>query len=225
MTTVQQNLIHLSKTRKRRFEDLSGQVFGRWTVGLPEKVVQGNRRRTGWMCQCACGTKRWIDTKTLKKGMSQSCGCAKVTHGLTTIAGKHPVYIAWVGIWTRCTNPAIDQWKDYGGRGIQVCERWKDVQAFITDMMPTWKPGLSIDRKDNSGNYCPENCRWVTRAEQNRNRRNTLRVQTSEGEMCVCDAAHKYGVVTYTAALYRIKHGWDPWLAIITPPNQKEPMA
>lgn len=221
MTTVQQNPIQLSKTRKRPFEDLSGKTFGRWTVGTSKKIVVGDRRRTGWLCRCACGTKRWIDAKTLKKGASQSCGCGKVTHGLTTIAGKHPLYIAWVGMWTRCTNDKEPQWKDYGGRGITVCDRWKDVQAFIDDMMPTWKPGLSIDRKENNGNYCPENCRWASRAEQNRNRRNTVRVKTPEGDLCVCDAIRKYGVVTYTAALYRIKHGWDPWKAMTTPRDSK----
>jgi hypothetical protein len=72
---------------------------------------------------------------------------------------------------SRCSNPKDKGYKDYGGRGIKVCDRWQDFVNFMKDMLPTWQPGLSIDRKDNEGDYTPDNCRWATDSEQERNKR------------------------------------------------------
>ena len=86
------------------------------------------------------------------------------------VSPNHPFYNAWCGMWARCKNPTNRLYKRYGGRGISVCESWRTFKAFYDDMFKTWSKGLMIDRENNDGNYCKENCRWVTREVSNRNR-------------------------------------------------------
>jgi len=88
-------------------------------------------------------------------------------HGMS----KHPIYLVWDSMRRRCQDSNRKDYADYGGRGIKVCERWQDSANFIEDMLPTWKPGLTLDRINNDGNYEPGNCRWVTMTEQLSNRR------------------------------------------------------
>lgn len=89
------------------------------------------------------------------------------------------MHSSWVGMWQRCTNPNNAAWKYYGGRGIAVCERWRDFENFLEDMGEK-PPGLSLDRVDVNGNYCKENCRWATRAQQSQNRRPRNRAAQQE---------------------------------------------
>jgi len=83
----------------------------------------------------------------------------------------HPVYMAWCNMKTRCNNSKSTQWEWYGGRGIHYCSAWEKFENFYNDLMPTWDWGLTLDRKDNNGNYTKENCRWITQKDQNWNRR------------------------------------------------------
>jgi hypothetical protein len=84
---------------------------------------------------------------------------------------RHPLYDRWVAMRQRCNNPKHIRFASYGGRGITVCRRWDNFNLFIEDMLPTYKPGLTLDRRDNDGDYTPENCRWITVSDQNSNQR------------------------------------------------------
>jgi hypothetical protein len=107
----------------------------------------------------------------------------------------NPLRKIWNHIRDRCTNPRVAAFKHYGGRGIAMCDRWRDdFEAFQADMLPTYRRGLTIERIDNNGPYSPENCRWATKAEQNRNKRNNVLVETPSGPMRMAEAAERYGI-------------------------------
>ena len=120
---------------------------------------------------CYCGKEFISRFSRVKNGHTKSCGCYQkqivTTHGLA----KHRLYKTWKSMMQRCINANSKSYKDYGGRGIKVCDRWHDVRNFIEDMYPTFKEGLMLDRKNNDGNYEPNNCRWTTMTVQGRNTR------------------------------------------------------
>lgn len=136
-------------------------------------VSQRNPGEPRVQCRCDCGTEHNISSK--EWGKTMSCGCLRrernrernTTHGLS----KSPEYRIWNHMRERCSNPTDRFWKDYGGRGITVCERWQDFALFYADMGPRPSDSHSIDRTDNDRGYEPDNCRWVTAKEQAANRR------------------------------------------------------
>lgn len=157
---------------------LTGQRFNRFLV--LREAGKDKHGATFWTCQCDCGELRDVRTTHLRLGVSKSCGClqrevaaqGKRKHGLHNNA----LYDVWNGMLRRTTNPDDPGYKNYGGRGIEVCTRWESVGNFIADMGPSYRKGLTIDRINNDGNYEPDNCRWTTRVVQQRNRTNTLRL-------------------------------------------------
>jgi len=165
-----------------KIKDLTGQKFGRLTV---VSFAENRDHVLYWNCLCECGNKKIVQGGSLKSGASTSCGCfhiEKVTkHGYNKGGNSSPTYHSWINMIQRCTNPNNKCYMDYGGRGIIVCERWLEFINFLEDMGEKPSREYSIDRIDNSGNYCPENCKWSTSKEQAYNRRSNVQL-TFNGE-------------------------------------------
>lgn len=164
-----------------------GQKFGRLTV-----IADGDH---GYRhCLCECGNKTYPSFSSLRSGRVKSCGCwreeRKITHGMSRTA----TYYSWRGILKRCCDENHDQYANYGGRGIRVCERWLKFENFFADMgeKPT---GKSLDRyPDYNGNYEPGNCRWATQTQQIRNKRNTTRVIYEGEELPLAELCERKGM-------------------------------
>lgn len=192
-----------------------GEQFGRWTV--IECINQFDCK-----CRCICGTERHVIPINLTSGRSRSCGCYRsevsreTDHGF--VVKKHQLYTTWQAMKYRCYNKSSVAYKDYGGRGIYVCDRWHHFINFVSDMFPTWKKGLSIDRIDVNGPYSPDNCRWATDTEQTTNRRIAKLIDTPWGRMTIGAAAKRLGM-SYVPMMYRIqKWPQERWF---DPPSRK----
>jgi len=141
--------------------------------------------------KCPCGNEFITRISSVHKKHTNSCGCynkrrvleANTTHKLS----KHPLYHTWDRMIKRCYKEGSQDYKNYGERGISVCERWKDINSFIEDMYPTYSKELSIDRIDNDGNYEPSNCRWATAKIQTRNRRSTRYFPYNGGQISMVE--------------------------------------
>ena len=149
-------------------------------LGMRFATENSTRRRIWGLYQCQyCGKEFETVVQSVKSGNTKSCGCQskkyRNPHGLY----KHPIYSFWNSMQTRCYNPKTIGYKNYGARGIQVCERWLDIENFIEDMYPTWEEGLSLDRIDTNGNYEIGNCRWTTQSIQQHNTRDIKSNNTS----------------------------------------------
>ena len=198
-----------------RFQDLTGQRFGKLLV----QRYAGRKKRTAWQCLCDCGNTRVVMSFNLKSGHTRSCRCIlddmtiNVTHGKT----RSPEWTAWVNMNQRCHQAAYRYYGEYGGRGITVCDDWRNsFSSFLSDMGEKPSAAHSIDRIDNNGNYCPENCRWATRHEQARNTRRN-RLLTLNGEtMCLAEWVDRVGIHQKTIT-GRLNRGWSDERALTTP--------
>lgn len=161
--------------------DLTAKVFTRLTV-----ISEAGRNKEGtpmWLCKCVCGNTATVRGNSLRSGATRSCGCLRkdsvkgvfTTHGLS----GHPLYSVWVDMKSRCSNNKCKRYKDYGGKGISVCDAWSEsFEAFYKDVVHGYEKGLQLDRIDNDGDYTPSNVRWVT-PQQNLMNRGGSRHSTS----------------------------------------------
>jgi hypothetical protein len=177
--------------------DLTGEIFGRWTV-----LYLAGRTNYGllkWYCRCACGKEKVVLRSILVNGESQSCGCKpsirRTTHGHTTNRAISSEYSSWLSMKVRCSLKTHHAYKHYGGAGISVCERWvHSFENFLLDMGPKPTPKHSIDRINSKGNYEPSNCRWATSKEQSRNKSTNVYVTFMGDTKTVSDWAEAFGV-------------------------------
>ena len=196
---------------KAQYKDITGQRFGRWTVIEPAGKTSDNHKL--WHCRCDCGIERNVVGKELRNGKSKSCGCLSTDTFRETITKHglryHPLYVTWCNIHARCENSNNPEYKHYGGRGIRVCDEWKDVTSFIGWAEANgYRSGLQIDRIDNNGNYEPDNCRFVTHT-GNQNNKRTNRLLTYEGRTQTISQWAKELNVPSDRIRSRLNMGWN----------------
>lgn len=199
-------------------KDITGMVFGRLTV---LRVWIGNRRCRKADVMCKCGKTKTVVRNDLLNGTTRSCGCLQreictarnYKHGGTDTA----TYEVWCGMIARCFNPMNKRYADYGGRGIIVCDRWRNsFESFRTDIGERPSNKHQIDRIDNNGNYEPGNCRWATIFEQARNKRNNRLITHNGLSLTIAEWAERLGFKK--AILSRILGlGWPDELALTIP--------
>lgn len=180
-----------------KFIDLEGKKFDRLTV--VSYAGKTNRGQSKWECVCDCGTVKTIQGYLMTSGASRSCGCLRkeITKKRETKHEKSKTltYSAWCSIKTRCTNPKSQYWNTYGGRGITICDRWlHSFENFLLDMGEIPFGGAQIDRIDNDVNYSPDNCRWVTNKENQRNKSNNHLITYNGETLTLAEWSDRTGV-------------------------------
>ena len=189
-----------------------GRRFGRLVV-LKRAENVGDRVR--WIVECDCGNRAVRASHDLRCGDTRSCGCLRrevtvarsTRHGAAGRGGSTPEYRSWAHARERCLNPKCDDYKNYGGRGITMCDRWaRDFKAFLADM-GTRPRGSELDRRNNLGNYEPGNCRWTDHQTQSNNRRSNRRLLFAGRDLTVTEWARQIGFGASTL-LRRLDRGW-----------------
>lgn len=208
-------------------QDLMGKPFGRLTV----VGYEGCRRINGrpyhyWICRCVCDPGRVFPVRgeSLRGDNTLSCGCLKrerLAEGVA-LRRKHgrsgtKEFRAWSSMIGRCYRLSDPHYPAWGGRGISVCDRWRDsFVAFLEDMGEAPSPGHTLERINNDGQYCKENCRWALHAEQARNTRRNRRLTFNGRTMILSDWAREIGLEANVLST-RLRRGWTVEEAISTP--------
>lgn len=207
---------------KSKFKDLSGLQFGDMTVLRHLGFVNS---RTRWECVCSCGKHFEATTRNILQGKHRSCGCKRIalfkqkrrncvsdTFDVKVIA-NHPLWKIWYGVKMRCFNPNDPSYKNYGGRGITMCDRWigfGGFENFVNDMGKRPSLNHTLDRIDVNGNYCPENCRWATHIEQANNMRRNIFIVVNGEEISVSQFHRLYRISHSLRGLFQlITQGYD----------------
>lgn len=208
--------------------DITGKKFGRWSV---IRIDSKSTRPKKFICKCDCGNFKSVSGKYLRDGISKSCGCLmreliskrnfKHGHARNRSKSVTAIYRTWASMIQRCCSKEADQYHNYGGRGITVCERWLVFKNFLADMGE--RPnGKTIDRKDVNGNYCRDNCRWATSKEQGRNKRNTIKIELNGVVKSIEEWAEgAAGNITGSLIRQRIGYGWSFYDALTIPVGER----
>lgn len=211
---------------------LIGERFGRWTVVKLDGYDKSGKN-TMFLCKCDCGKTRRVLRNSLLRGLSKSCGCLckeiqSELHNGKSFVVKHNlsnsrIYHIWASMKGRCYNNNDNAYKDYGARGITVCDEWKnDFMSFYNWAMNNgYHDDLTIDRIDVNGDYKPSNCRWATFKEQQNNRRNNNYVTIGNVTKTFSDWCETYGINRRTA-YRRLEYGWSLDKSLTTPVHKKK---
>jgi hypothetical protein len=205
--------------------NLAGQKFGRLTVIKRAENNSFNRPR--WICKCDCGNYSIVSSSHLKSNHTKSCGClqkeirilSNINNKNGVIHGKHNtrLYRIYENMKQRCYNSNNKDYKNYGGRGITVCDEWKnDFMNFYNWAMENdYRDDLTIDRINNNGNYESNNCRWVTVKEQANNRRNNHFITYNGKTQSITKWSNELNL-SKAMLYYRLNHNWNIEKALIT---------
>jgi hypothetical protein len=219
----------IAALKKIDIKDILTTKYGRLTVlkEVPTRFYNGVRVR---MVECLCDCGNYIITRitSLKNGSTRSCGCYRkkritegnMIHGLT----HHPLYGIFCNIITRCYNPNIKGYHRYGGRGIKICPEWRsDFKSFYNWAIDNgWEEDLQIDRRDNNGDYTPENCRWVSRSIQANNRRDNIKYLYLDNLLTIPEIIREYKFkIKYATVRGRLELGWDLVRALNEPIHER----
>ena len=186
--------------------------YGRLTV--IQQVPNEPGTHCMYLVVCDCGNRKTIRSSVLRSGRTISCGCyqretaalVNRTHGMSR--KKVPEYHVWRSMLDRCSNPKLKNYHNYGGRGIVVCQLWRDsFLAFYKDMGLRPSPSHVIDRKDNDGNYEPSNCRWATRRESANNRRTNVPITINGTTKNAAEWSSESGISRHVI-VKRFQNGW-----------------
>ena len=216
-----------------RLIDLISKKFGRLTV--VGRAASDSNGKTKWLCRCDCGVVISVYAGNIRRPNTQSCGClrrettakSKTRHGNARKGLQTAEYRSWASLIGRCTNGRNHVFASYGGRGITVCDRWRDdFEVFLSDMGPKPGPEYSIDRIDNNRGYEPGNCRWATAKEQARNRRNRRVVEFQGVGRSILEWTRILGL-SLSCLRHRFDRGWSTDQAFTIPyrgrRNEAEP--
>lgn len=209
--------------RGPRFKDISGQRFGRLVVLRLDRMEKlYGTFKSFWVCRCDCAAELVVCGNNLRSGNTKSCGCFRLevratntrTHGLS----RSRLYNTWQCMIRRCCNPENPAYADYGGRGITVCDEWRnDFPKFLADMGHPPTRRHSLDRIDNDAGYCKENCRWATKQTQSRNSRRNVQIEFHGESHCVSEWAEIIGVDMHTLYNRLFILGWPIERALTAP--------
>ena len=204
-----------------RFIDMTG--WNMWEHGVPgsrwtvvEKANPLDNRNTFWLCECNCEnhTRKIIRHSSLTSGNSKSCGCLSIEETSKRVSthkmSGSRLHNIWKSMKERCYNSGHDQYKDYGGRGISICNEWRnDFMSFYNWAINNgYADNLTVDRIDNNGDYCPENCKWSTRKEQSNNQRTNHLLTYNNKTQTMAQWAEEVGLNPHTLQT-RISRGWS----------------
>lgn len=202
-----------------RAVDITGQVFGRWTV--TSRAEDSSRGKARWLCECECSELRTVRGDELRSGRSRSCGCVRTIHGCTKGGSRTPESRAWTAMRCRCRDRNDKDYGRYGGRGISVCDSWNSsFESFLKDMGERPSPKHSLDRIDNDGNYEPGNCRWTTQQVQIENRSITVWLTANGRRRTITQWCRHLGGGD-SLVRDRLKAGWTEEEALSAPARKR----
>lgn len=198
-----------------RTTDLIGKTFNNLTV---TEFAYSKDGRGYWKCKCTCGNETVVLRSNLPK--IKSCGCLLTTN---KYVGKFPEQVrqAYYNMRKRCYSKSNKSYKDYGGRGITICEEWSTLEGFLNDMLESYQEGLTLDRIDVDKNYCKENCRWVSLKKQANNKRTNFMVEYKGEKMSLTEICERYSL-NYSFIRKRILEGNSIEEAMNIPVPKKE---